>query len=66
MKVALIWDLDGTILDSYGIIVDSLYRIYHEKGVEIDKKEILRVCINESVSALSWIWKRSLMYHLTL
>lgn len=51
MKAAIIWDLDGTLIDSYGVIVNSLYRIYHEKGVEIDKKEILRVCINESVSA---------------
>ena len=50
MKTSLIWDLDGTLLDSYGIIVNSLYRIYHEKGIEIDKKEILEVCINESVS----------------
>ena len=51
MKAVLIWDLDGTLIDSYGVIVNSLYQIYHEKGVEIDKKEILRVCINESVSA---------------
>ena len=51
MKAAIIWDLDGTLIDSYGVIVNSLYRIYHEKGVEIDKKEILSVCINESVSA---------------
>ena len=51
MKVVLIWDLDGTLIDSYGVIVSSLYQIYKEKGVDIDKKEILRVCINESVSA---------------
>ena len=51
MKAVCIWDLDGTLIDSYGVIVNSLYQIYHEKGVEIDKKEILRVCINESVSA---------------
>lgn len=49
--LTFIWDLDGTLLDSYGIIVDSLYRIYSEKGVDIDKKEIFYVCINESVSA---------------
>lgn len=47
---AVIWDLDGTLLDSYGIIVDSLHRIYSEKGVDIDKKEILFDVINESVS----------------
>lgn len=51
MNVTLIWDLDGTLLDSYGVIVDSLYQIYLEKGIEIDKKEILFDVINESVSA---------------
>ena len=51
MKIALIWDLDGTLLDSYGVIVDSLYQIYLEKGIEINKKEILFDVINESVSS---------------
>ena len=51
MKTAVIWDLDGTLLDSYDIIVDSLYQIYAEKGVDIDKQEILFDVINESVSA---------------
>ena len=50
MKAAFIWDLDGTLLDSYGIIVDSLYQIYKEKGFEIDKHEIYFDVINESVS----------------
>ncbi len=50
MKVAVIWDLDGTLLDSYGLIVDALYRIYKEKGVDISKQEILEDAINESVS----------------
>ena len=49
--VAFIWDLDGTLLDSYGVIVDSLYQIYLEKGVDIDKKEIFDCAINESVSS---------------
>lgn len=51
MNIALIWDLDGTLLDSYGVIVDSLQQIYLEKGVEINKKEILFDVINESVSS---------------
>ena len=50
MKISFIWDLDGTLLDSYEIIVNSLYQIYKEKGFDIDKKEILNDCINESVS----------------
>ena len=50
MKQAFIWDLDGTLLDSYKIIVDSLHQIYLEKGINLDKKEILFDVINESVS----------------
>ena len=50
MKASVIWDLDGTLLDSYGLIVDALYRIYKEKGVDISKQEILEDAINESVS----------------
>ena len=48
--LAFIWDLDGTLIDSYEIIVNSLYQIYKEKGFDIDKKEILDDVINESVS----------------
>ena len=50
MKASVIWDLDGTLLDSYGLIVDALYRIYKEKGVDISKQVILEDSINESVS----------------
>ena len=50
MKPAFIWDLDGTLLDSYEIIINSLYQIYKEKGFEIDKREIYKDAINESVS----------------
>ena len=50
MKPAFIWDLDGTLLDSYPLIVNSLYTIYSEKGVNIPKEEILYEVINESVS----------------
>ena len=50
MNTAFIWDLDGTLLDSYGLIVNSLYTIYSEKGVIIPKEEILYEVINESVS----------------
>ena len=51
MKPAFIWDLDGTLLDSYHLIVNSLYTIYSEKGVNIPKEEILYEVINESVSS---------------
>ena len=35
-----IWDLDGTLIDSYDIIVDSLCRIYKEKiGIDLNSGE---------------------------
>jgi len=49
--VAFIWDLDGTLLDSYEVIVSSLYRTYRELGVELKKEEILKEVITYSVSA---------------
>ena len=48
---AVIWDLDGTLLDSYGVIVSSLYQIYLEKGIKLNKQDILFAVTNESVSA---------------
>lgn len=48
-KIAFIWDLDGTLLDSYGIIVDSLHQVYSERGAKISKEEILKEVISVSV-----------------
>lgn len=44
MKCTLIYDLDGTILDSYSLIVDTLHYISGE-----NKKQIYDFVINESV-----------------
>ena len=49
--IACIWDLDGTLLDSYGVIVSSLREVYAEKGIFLSEKEILNAAINESVAA---------------
>ena len=49
-KISFIWDLDGTLLDSYEIIVDSLYQIYNEQNIHIEKKYILQEIINDSVA----------------
>ena len=48
-KTAFIWDLDGTLLDSYGIIVSSLQDAYREFGIELDPGEIRREVIIRSV-----------------
>lgn len=47
---AYIWDLDGTLLDSYGIITESLYETYLECGVEAEREELHRIAIIDSVT----------------
>lgn len=48
---AFIWDLDGTLLDSYEIIVSSLYENYKEYGIELNKEDIHKHVIRYSVSS---------------
>lgn len=47
---AFIWDLDGTLLDSYGVIVSSLRRTLEELGVPMEEEEIRRRATEGSVS----------------
>ena len=49
MHAAFIWDLDGTLLDSYGTIVPSLKETYGESGIILDEEEIHRQIIAASV-----------------
>ena len=49
-KPTFIWDLDGTLLDSYQVIVSSLHELYKEIGIDIDEKEILKEVIRTSVA----------------
>lgn len=45
-----IWDLDGTLLDSYGVIVSSLHQTLEEFGVPLESGEIRRRATRGSVS----------------
>lgn len=49
---ALIWDLDGTILDSYGVIVDCTHEALREAGIEIDRRELHTRLIASSVKTV--------------
>ena len=51
MYKTFIWDLDGTLLDSYKTIVDGLYDTYKEYGIELNKEEINEHVITYSVSS---------------
>jgi len=50
MKPTFIWDLDGTLLDSYDVIVDSLCIIYKERfNIDLNKEEVRQEVIRYSV-----------------
>ena len=51
MGRAYIWDLDGTLLDSYAAIVDGVYDAYKGFDVILDKNEIHEYVIKYSVNA---------------
>ena len=50
-NTAFIWDLDGTLLDSYGVIVSSLRDTLAEFGVSTEAEAVLREVKDGSVSA---------------
>ena len=51
MGKAYIWDLDGTLLDSYGVIVSSLLAAAAGFGWQEREEDVLRVAKREAVSA---------------
>lgn len=51
MGKAVIWDLDGTLLDSYGVIVESLRLTMQEYGIVVAYDEIWQHTIIHSVSS---------------
>ena len=46
-----IWDLDGTLLDSYAIIVSAVHQVLAEHNIHIDKQTIFQEVTATSVSA---------------
>lgn len=64
MAKAVIWDLDGTLLDSYGVIVESLRLTMQEYGITVNYDEIWQHTILHSVS--SFLKLMSAEFHLPL
>lgn len=52
MGVAVIWDLDGTLFDSYPVIVESIYQTFREAGIPMTREKIKEYAIRSSSSAL--------------
>ncbi|WP_377867465.1 HAD-IA family hydrolase [Bacillus sp. R86525] len=48
-KAAVIWDLDGTLIDSYEVIVCSIYEVTSKYKMPYDKITILNYIKNKSV-----------------
>ena len=51
-EISFIWDLDGTLFNSYDVIVDSLYIVLKEFNINMDKETIRKEAIIHSVSYL--------------
>ena len=52
MKKAVIWDLDGTLFDSYDVIVESIYLTLMNQGIAMDLEQIHQFAIRSSIKAL--------------
>lgn len=52
MKKAFIWDLDGTLFDSYPMIIPSLQETLEEAGLTLPPETIRNIILRDSVSAL--------------
>jgi phosphoglycolate phosphatase-like HAD superfamily hydrolase len=50
MKTSLIWDLDGTLLDSYNVIVNAVYFVCQKYDINITKEEIKKEAMKASFS----------------
>ena len=48
---AYIWDLDGTLLDSYEMIVKAAVRTAADEGIKDSKEDVLKAVKQESVTA---------------
>lgn len=51
-KLTFIWDLDGTLIDSYVPIMEALEETYRHFGLIFDKELIHEYILQESVGQL--------------
>ena len=49
-EISIIWDLDGTLLDSYKVIISGLCNVCKEYGFSYDKNELRKEVIATSVN----------------
>ena len=51
-ETAFIWDLDGTLLDSYEAILSGIEETYHQFSIPIDKEKVRAFILKYSVQDL--------------
>ena len=52
MTRAFIWDLDGTLLDSYEAILDGIAETYAHYSLDFDREAVHAFILKQSVQAL--------------
>ena len=52
MVKSVIWDLDGTLFDSYDVIVESIYRVFQENNIAFSMDEIRKYALKFSINSL--------------
>ena len=52
MMMAVVWDLDGTLFDSYDVIVESILLTFRENGIDMDWERIHQYAIEFSIKEL--------------
>ena len=52
MMKAVVWDLDGTLFDSYDVIVESILLTFRENGIDMDWERIHQYAIEFSIKEL--------------
>ena len=45
-----IWDLDGTLFDSYGVIIRAVAEVTREDGHPVTEDKILKICKDDSIT----------------
>ena len=52
MVKSVIWDLDGTLFDSYDVIVESIYRVFQENNIAFSMEDIREHALKFSINSL--------------
>ena len=52
MRKAAIWDLDGTLFDSYDVIVESICQVIYEVGIEMSAETVRKHALEFSIQSL--------------